>query len=81
MAFIYKMVQIPPGITIDAKNAKDQEAAIYLENVVNRFAKDGWEFYRIDSITVEKQVGCLAALFGARTSVISYYVITFRRSV
>ncbi|MEX5480830.1 hypothetical protein AB5N06_30205 (plasmid) [Klebsiella pneumoniae] len=49
----YKMVQIPPNVIVNAKKvSKDRAAAVYLENVVNEMAQDGWEFQRIDSIGV-----------------------------
>jgi len=81
MAFQYKMVQIPPAINVRQKDVKGQEAAVYLEGVVNEYVRQGWEFQRVDSIGVKEQPGCLAALFGARTIDYIYYVITFRRSV
>ena len=37
------------------------------------------EFYRVDTVGVLTQPGCLAALFGASQSVIQYYVVTFRK--
>ena len=41
----YKMVQIPPNVIVNAKKvSKDRAAAVYLENVVNEMAQDGWEF-------------------------------------
>jgi hypothetical protein len=39
----------------------------------------GWEFYRVDEIGVETVPGCLAAIFGGRSTHTAYYVITFRR--
>lgn len=53
----YKMVQIPPNVIVNAKKvSKDRAAAVYLENVVNEMAQDGWEFQRIDSIGVQEQL-------------------------
>ncbi len=77
--FKYKMVQIPPNITVQMKAHKGNEAAVYLENVVNKHASDGWEFQRIDSIGVQVQPGCMGATTGGKTENSSYYVITFRK--
>lgn len=77
--FEYKMVQIPPNIAVQMKAHKGNEAAAYLEGVVNEFASDGWEFQRIDSIGVEVQPGCFEALIGKKSEANSYYVITFRK--
>ncbi|NOH61126.1 DUF4177 domain-containing protein [Vibrio sp. RE88] len=79
--FKYKMVQVLPNISVDMKNHTGSEAAVYLENVVNEYAEDGWEFHRIDRIGVELQPGCFAALRGQKAETNIYYVITFRMEV
>jgi len=78
MAFTYKMVQIPPTILVKSSIQQGTEAASYLESVVNQHAAEGWEFFRIDSVGVQTQPGCLASLFGHGPSEVTYYVITFR---
>jgi len=74
----YKMVQVPPNISVQMKDHKGNEAAKYLEQVVNEYASEGWEFYRIDSIGVQLQPGCMGALSGKKAEERIYYVITFR---
>ncbi len=78
MAYQYKMVQAAPHIRLEKETGS--EAADYLEGVVNRYAQQGWEFYRVDSIGVVVKPGCLAGLFGARSYAVNYHVITFRKS-
>lgn len=73
------MIQIPPTITVKAKEMQGNEAAYYLQSIANEQAAQGWEFYRVDTVGVLTQPGCLAALFGASQSVIQYYVVTFRK--
>ncbi len=73
------MVQVPPNVEVQAKQHKGNEAAAYLETVVNQYAKQGWEFYRVDTIGVSVQPGCFDALFGKKASLNNYYVISFRR--
>jgi transcription elongation factor Elf1 len=75
----YKMVQIPPNVRVEQGATTKGRAAAYLEEVVNDEAADGWEFYRVDAIGVVVPPGCLAGLFGARSTQITYSVITFRR--
>lgn len=75
----YKMVQIPPNIAVQMKAHKGNEAAAYLESVVNKYASEGWEFQRVDSIGVQVQPGCIDALSGKKAENSSYYVITFRK--
>lgn len=75
----YKMVQVPPNIAVKASNHKGNEAAVYLESIANQYAEQGWEFYRVDSVGVQVQVGCFDALRGKKESMETYYVITFRK--
>jgi hypothetical protein len=79
-AYTYKMVQIPPSITVKDGVPVGHQAAAYLEGVVNGMAEQGWEFYRIDSIGVRVTPGCLMALIGVPATNLQYYVVTFRRS-
>lgn len=81
--YVYKMVQIPPVIEIGGGGSAGQEAAAYLQRVVNAHAGQGWEFCRVDPIGVRTRVspGCLGVFLGERETVTTteYYVITFRR--
>jgi hypothetical protein len=77
----YKMVQIPPNIAVQMKAHKGNEAAAYLEKIVNAYAEDGWEFHRIDSLGVELQPGCFDFLRGKKEVNTIYYVISFRMGV
>lgn len=81
MTYEYKMVQVPPNITVKAKEHQGNEAATYLQSVANEQVSEGWEFYRVDTIGVVTTPGCLASLFGARQALIEYYVVTFRKVV
>lgn len=84
--FTYKMVQIPPNLSLVAKGMFKQApdvtavAGAYLQQVVNQEAQQGWEFLRVDSIGVKSEPGCIAALLGAKAIDTIYYVITFRRA-
>lgn len=77
--YIYKMVQVPPNIEVQASKQRGNEAAAYLEQVVNEYAAGGWEFYRIDSIGVSVKAGCFGVLSGKKDSTASYYVISLRK--
>lgn len=70
----YKMIQIPPTIEVERK-LTDVAAATYLQQIVDRNAVDGWEYYRVDTIGVKEKPGC-----GSQTPVtMQHYVVTFRR--
>ena len=79
MDYEYKMIQIPPTISVQASQHKGNEAAQYMEAIANSHSEQGWEFYRVDTLSVSIPPGCLAALFGDKGSQSQYYVMTFRR--
>jgi hypothetical protein len=68
MAYVYRMVQIPPVIPpTDPTQPPGNEIAAYLENIVNSHAKQGWEFYGVDAVGPKVGQGA--------------YVVTFRAQV
>lgn len=73
----YKMVQVPPTITIKARDNRSGIAAEYLENVVNEWASQGWDFHRIDVIGIDEKSG----VFGNKSAYSHYYVISFRKEM
>jgi hypothetical protein len=75
MNYAYKMIQVP--YTTQMKD-KDQFSR-WLEELSNRWGKDGWEFYRIDDMSVQISNGCVATLAGRPFRYESYNVITFRK--
>lgn len=79
--YTYKMVQVPPNVSVASKGRKGNEAADYLQSVVNEMASDGWEFQRVDAIGIHVQPGCLGGMFGNTPQQEHYYVITFRKPV
>jgi hypothetical protein len=79
--YTYKMVQVPPNVSVASKGRKGNEAADYLQNVVNELASEGWEFQRVDSIGIHVQPGCFGGLGGNGPKQEYYYVITFRKPV
>jgi hypothetical protein len=75
----YKMVQVPPNIEVQEGTSTRGRAAAYLEGIVNQYAEDGWEFFRVDQVGIRIHPGCLSALFGGQSRTVVYYVVTFRR--
>lgn len=58
----------------DVKNVSEQ-----LTSLINHYAGQGWEFYSLDNVDIEVTPGCLAGLFGARTSYITYNQVILRK--
>jgi hypothetical protein len=76
----YMMVQMPPNITVKEKVQQGTEAASYLQSLANQHAAQGWEFYRVDTVGIVTQPGCLGSLLGAKQQLVEYFVVTFRRT-
>jgi hypothetical protein len=65
---------------VSEKEHRGNEAALYLEATINGFAHEGWEFYRVDSMTIgvdESMFGGLITQSG--TKMTTYNPLTFRR--
>lgn len=77
MTYEYKMVQAAPHIIAQKKNIQTA-AADYLQELVNAYAQQGWEFFRIDDFSTEEAQGCFS---GGKTTMKIHKVITFRREV
>lgn len=60
----YSMVQIPATLIVSEAQYVGNEAAQYLQKLVNGGASNGWEFYRVDTIGIAIRPGCLASLLG-----------------
>jgi hypothetical protein len=56
------------------------QVSAQLESTINENAGQGWEFYSLDNVDIEIRPGCLASLFGARVSYITFNQIIFRRA-
>jgi ribosomal protein L40E len=76
--YIYKMVQAAQHIVAPQEKLKGNEAAEYLEALVNDQARQGWEFFRVDEMAVSVSS---PALFGTRSQDLTgrLYIVTFRR--
>lgn len=51
-----------------------------LQSLINRHSQHGWEFHSIAKVGVEVAPGCLASLFGATTSYITFDQVIFRHT-
>lgn len=74
----YKMVQIPPNLVVSKEQESFDAAAVYLEQITNTMAQQGWEFFRVDSLNVAVRPGCWGLFTEQRESLRTCYVVTFR---
>jgi hypothetical protein len=56
------------------------EVSNQLASLINHFADQGWEFYSLDNVDIQVTPGCLAGLFGAKTSYVTYNQVIFRQA-
>jgi hypothetical protein len=50
-----------------------------LQSLIDQHSRRGWEFHNIAKVDIEVAPGCLASLFGAKTSYITFDQVIFRR--
>jgi hypothetical protein len=76
----YYMVQLPSVFPVERGTVvTGTEIPNYVQMCANEFSAAGWEFYRIDTMSLLTNPGCLASLFGASGQFSQYSIITFRR--
>jgi len=51
-----------------------------LQSLINQHSQQGWEFHSTTKVGVEVAPGCLASLFGATMSYITFDQVIFRRA-
>lgn len=51
-----------------------------LQSLINQYSQQGWEYHNIAKVDIEVTPGCLARLFGAKTSNITFDQVIFRRA-
>jgi hypothetical protein len=69
------MGQLKGGF-INVENAR--KVSDQLQAVINQYTQNGWEYYSIDKVDIQITPGCLAALFGAKVSFITFDQVIFR---
>lgn len=76
----YKMVQVPRDLAGKVGDVDKGVAASYMQNIVNQHAVNGWEFYRVDTLTVTEKPGCLQGLLGQKEVLHALNVVCFRKA-
>ena len=78
--YVYRVV---PFIGILKSGVFSSENALkvseQLQQLIDSYTQQGWEFYRIDPVQIQVQPGCMASLLGQRMSVINFDQVIFRR--
>ena len=77
--FEYKMIQVPKDLSAEVGAVQQGAAQQYMHKLVDNAVGEGWEFYRIDSLTVTEKPGCLQALMGQKETFHNLNIVCFRR--
>ncbi|MFW6174790.1 MAG: DUF4177 domain-containing protein [Chloroflexota bacterium] len=78
MPYQYRMIQIPPNVSVQGSDQRTAVAS-YLQQLANEQAREGWEFQRVDAIGVQVNPGCLGGLIGRQSEVTQCYVVRSAR--
>jgi hypothetical protein len=77
----YQMVQVPTTLQVYNESQVGNVGSQFLSRLVGDWAAAGWEFYRVDTVGIRVNPGCLSLLFGGQVKYVEVYVVTFRRPV
>jgi len=79
----YQVIALPRDVMVMKRTFGGEDPAEtiarYVEQVIMGRAREGWEFYRIDTVNIVEGPGCLGALFGQKETVTAYNLLTFRK--
>ena len=62
-------------------NATPYDVTDQFTRLVASYASKGFEFFRTDSVPYELKPGCLAGIFGAKTTYGYATIVTFRKKI
>ena len=78
----YKYLTVPfAGATKQSDRSPGTTLAHQLNDLISNTVAQGWEFYRVDHVSIVIKNGCLAALAGNPYSTQTYDMVIFRRPV
>lgn len=72
----YKCVPGPKNLIVNKIEDMDN-AVVQFADLINQNCRDGWDFHSLEEISVTRQPGCLAGLFGAKELVMTYNMLVF----
>lgn len=75
--YIYKTVPAPKLLVASNNKKMAQEIAKY-SDLINSGCIDGWEFYSIETISVQEKPGCIN-IFSRNVVTVNYNMLIFRK--
>lgn len=78
--YIYKVVPFIGMLKSGVFNVENaQKVSEQLQQLIDTYTRQGWEFYRIDPVQIQIKPGCIASLLGQRVMWINFDQVIFRR--
>lgn len=74
----YKCVPGPKNLVVNKINDMDK-AVVQFSDLINQHCEAGWDFFSLEEVSVTRQPGCLAGLFGAKESTVNYNMLVFKK--
>jgi len=74
----YKCIPGPKKLVVNRVSDMDN-AVVQFSDLINEHCVDGWDFYSLEEVSVTRQPGCLAGLFGAKETTVNYNMIIFKK--
>jgi hypothetical protein len=78
MKYEYRVVPFA-GVTKQKDRRPGATLANQLAGLIQEVAAEGWEFYRVDHVSINIRGGCLFGLFSAQVATQTYDMVIFRR--
>lgn len=72
--------KVEPFMGVIESSGSASEVSSQLEQLINRHAADGSEFYQLNEVNFEVKPGCLGGLLGRDSDYIRYDQVIFRRN-
>jgi hypothetical protein len=79
MEYQYKCVAFAAELKGGILGAKGVPLGDQLQNFIAQHAKDGWEYYALETVHGTVKAGCLASIFGRSDEVVFQDVAVFRK--
>ena len=61
------------------KYDKKKSFSTQVEEIINKYSADGWEYYDTTSVDEIVRAGCLSALFGGKDIILNHSLLVFRK--
>jgi hypothetical protein len=76
--FVYLVVPLTPGVKEGDKD-KGPKIAQQVQALINDQSRQGWEFYRVETVYTSVAPGCMAGLAGAKAVYMPVNQVVFKK--